>query len=261
MQEDPPIAAPMSDDRMMSLLDEVAGTVRDAVDGCTDWRAPGDRPGQYALDLVADEAACRVLHRAGLAVMSEESGLTGGVPSTDGPESPWLVVVDPIDGSTNASLRIPWYATSLCVLDADGPRVALVVNQATGTRYQAVRGGGAHRDGRPVRPSGCADLAGAVIGISGLPAAHPGWGQYRALGAAALDLCAVAEGCLDGYRTVGRSALSGWDYLGALLVCLEAGAAVAECDGRQLVVRDDARRRPLAAATAALRDELLAARV
>ena len=55
----------------------------------------------------------------------------------------------------------------------------------------------------------------------------------------------------------GRSTLYGWDYLAGLLVCREAGAAEAEREGRELVVRDASSRRPLVAATRALADRLL----
>lgn len=237
---------------LLDVLAQAVGAVGEALAaiGPADRRLPGERPGQYHIDLVADAAMCGVLHDAGLAVLSEESGRTGAL------DADLLVVADPVDGSTNASLGLPWFATSLCVLDDHGPLVALVANQVDGTRYEAVRGGGARRDGTPVAPSGSDDMARAVIGVSGLPRHHPGWAQFRALGAASLDLCAVATGSLDGYRVAGGGALHSWDYLGALLICAEAGAPMAELDGRDLVVRDDSPRRPVAAATASLLEQL-----
>ncbi len=244
------------------MLTSAADAVRHALDGMAagDWRRPGQRAGQYHLDLVADEAALSVLHSAGLAVFSEESGLTvpaDTVPSSDDANG-LLVVVDPVDGSTNASHGIPWFATSLCVVDGDGPLIALVVNQALGVRYTARRGGGAAKDGRPIAPSGLSDVARAMIGVSGLPRRRSAWWQTRALGAAALDLCLVAEGVLDGFVVGARSTLHVWDYLGALLVCQEAGAVVVDADGDDLVVRSAAPRRPIGAATVALTEELLA---
>jgi fructose-1,6-bisphosphatase/inositol monophosphatase family enzyme len=170
------------------------------------------------------------------------------------------VVGDPVDGSTNASHRIPWYATSLCAVDGDGPRAALVVNQASGVRFEAVRGGGARKDGVPITPSGCDRLADAIVAFSGYPPRHFGWNQFRCLGAAALDLCAVAEGVLDGFGVVGGSHLGSWDYLGGMLVCTEAGAVVGEAAGADLVtLSHDERRAPFAAATRALLEEFLAA--
>ena len=66
----------------------------------------------------------------------------------------------------------------------------------------------------------------------------------------------MAEGVLDAYLTVGRSTLYGWDYLAGLLICREVGVATTDREGRDLIVRDDASRRPLVAATAALAEEL-----
>ncbi len=246
----------MDDRSLLGVLSEAAAAVPPALARVDDWRRPGNRPGQYLIDLVADEAAVAVLHGAGLGVLSEESGISGAGGDGGGERAgsgrsgqDLLVVLDPVDGSTNASIGVPWYATSLCVLDGDGARVALVVNHATGTRYEAVRGGGARRDGRSLVPSGCRELGRAIVGVSGLPRGCPGWAQFRAFGSAALDHCAVAEGVLDGYLPAGGSWLHPWDYLGGMLVCMEAGAAVGELDGRTLLARDGSRRRPVAAAT------------
>jgi myo-inositol-1(or 4)-monophosphatase len=237
--------------RLLQFLDEAVHAVRGALDHLEDWGPAGTRPGQYRLDLAADAAALPVLHAARMAVLSEESGLTGPAGAD------LLAVIDPVDGSTNAHRGIPFYATSICVLDGLGPLVGLVVNQATGARFDAVRGGGARRDGLDVRPSGCDDLASAIVGISGYPGRHPGWAQFRALGAASLEFCAVAEGVLDAYSVVGRSTLYGWDYLAGMLVCSEAGAVTVECDGADLVVRDSTPRRPMVAATRQLAERLL----
>lgn len=244
----------MDDATLLAVLHEAADAVRAVLDDLDDWGPAGTRPGQYLSDLAADSAALDVLTRAGIGALSEESGLHH-------PDRPLLAVVDPVDGSTNASRRIPWYATSLCVLDADGARAAVVVNQASGARFEAVRGGGARCDGRPLRSSGCTALADALVAVSGLPARHLGWRQFRALGAAALDLCAVAGGAVDAYLDCGHDAHGPWDYLGGMLVCREAGAVVADLGGRPLDARGHAdRRSPVAAATPELLAALVAAR-
>src|SRR2546423_14208210 len=169
----------MTEDRLLEVMHEAATAVRTALDGLQDWGLAGRRPGQHHSDLVADAAALAVLDRAGVGVLSEESGLHGV-------ERPVLVVLDPVDGSTNAARRLPWFATSMCALDDDGPLVAVVVNQATGERFEAVRGGGARVDGRPLSPSRCSTLGTSVLGLSGWPGRHLGWRQMRALGAVAL---------------------------------------------------------------------------
>ena len=242
----------MDEVRLLQVLDDAVHAVREALDGLDDWGPAGTRPGQYRLDLAADAAALPVLHGAGLVVLSEESGVTGE--ST----APLLAVIDPVDGSTNAHRGIPFYATSICVLDAEGPLVGVVVNQATGVHFEAVRGSGARRDGHEVTPSGCAELSSAIVGISGFPGLHPGWAQFRALGAAALEFCAVAEGTLDAYSVVGTSTLFGWDYLAGMLICREAGAVTTERDGADLVARDTTTRRPTVAATTRLSEQLQA---
>ena len=244
----------MDDSALLGVLTEVSDAIRAALDELSDWGLAGTRPGQYHSDLAADSAALKILDEAGLGALSEESGLHNG-------ERNIVVVLDPVDGSTNASRAIPWFATSLCALDRDGARAALVVNQATGTRFEAVRGGGARCDGRPITPSKKTELRDSLIGLSGYPERHMGWRQFRALGAAALDLCAVASGLLDAYVDCSRNAHGAWDYLGGMLVCTEAGASVADAEGRDLVVRTHGERRtPVAAATPELLAELVEAR-
>src|SRR5690606_28573962 len=136
------------------------------------------------------------------------------------------VVVDPLDGSTNASRGIPWFATALCLVDDEGPAAALVANHATGERITAARGHGAWRAGRPIRVSGCTELGDAIVGVSGLPSHHYGWAQFRTLGAAAPDICAVATGALDGWCDMSDHAHGVWDYLASVLICREAGGAI-----------------------------------
>ena len=231
----------MVDEELLAVCHETADAVALALRGVADWAPAGERPGQYAIDLVADAAALEVLSAAGLGILSEESGRHRGAAHL-------VAVVDPVDGSTNASRGIPWYATSICILDAVGPLVAVVANQASGVRYQAVRGGGAWCGDRRLVPSGCRDINEAIVGLSGYPLRHLGWSQFRSLGAAALDLCAVAEGVLDAYAVVGGSALGSWDYLGGMLVCIEAGAVVESLEGQDLVTTEHSARRSLAAA-------------
>ena len=181
---------------MLVLLREAADAVAHALGDLEDWGLAGTRAGQYRSDLAADAVALEVLLAADVGVLSEESGLHRG-------EAGVVVVVDPLDGSTNASRGIPWYATSLCAVDDEGPLAAVVVDLASGSRFEAIRGGGATHDGRAIhvgdRPGPAVALGDAIIGLSGLPPRHLGWRQFRALGAVALDLCAVATGVLGGY--------------------------------------------------------------
>lgn len=244
----------MRDETLLDVLHEAASAVHAVLGGLDDWGLAGTRSGQYFSDLAADEVALAVLDRAGLGALSEESGLHHA-------DRDVVVVIDPVDGSTNASRGLPWYATSLCAVDADGPRAALVVDQASGVRYEALRGGGARAGDRKLRPSGCERLGDALVGLSGFPSRALGWKQYRALGAVALDLCAVADGRFDGYIDCSRDAHGVWDYLGALLICTEAGVPVADAFDRELAILDPAARRtPIAGATPALLAQIRSAR-
>jgi fructose-1,6-bisphosphatase/inositol monophosphatase family enzyme len=238
----------------MGLLVATADAVAEALRSVTDWGPSGGRVGQYALDVAADEAALAVLRGAGVGVLSEESGLEGA-----GRDE--VVIIDPVDGSTNASRGVPYYATSLCLVDADGPAVALVVNLATGVRFSAERGTGAWCDGVALTPSGCADLGAAIVGVNGLPARHFGYAQSRTFGALALDLCLVASGVLDGYVDCVTDEHGVWDWAAGALVCAEAGALVVDLWGRDLFeLEHGARRTPIAAATPELLASLVAAR-
>jgi myo-inositol-1(or 4)-monophosphatase len=250
----PTLFDPLDADRVLGMFGQIADDVAAVLARATDWGPSGERQGQYAVDLDADRMCVEPLVAAGWGVLSEESGLVAA------PDRP-VVVVDPLDGSTNASRGIPWFATALCLVDEAGPQVALVANHATGQRFIAVRGHGAQLDGEPVRVSGCAVLAEAIVGVSGLPSHHYGWDQFRALGAAAPDICAVAAGMLDGWCDMSSDAHGVWDYLAAALVCEEAGGVVVDLHGRDLVALDHAARRtPVAAATPALLDALVSER-
>jgi myo-inositol-1(or 4)-monophosphatase len=248
------VVSPSSPAQTLDVLHQVITAVARSLEGLDDWGLAGTREGQYHSDLVADQAAVAVIDRAGFGVLSEESGLH----ATDRPV--W-VVLDPVDGSTNASRGLPWWATSACAVDAEGPLAAVVANQATGTRFEAFRGGGARCDGRAIAPTSCQSMRDAIVALSGYPKRWLGWSQYRALGAAALDLCAVAAGQLDAFIDCAQRSLAPWDYLGGLLICQEAGAVVQEAFGRDLVTRlPEARRTIVAAATPGLLAEAVAGR-
>ena len=242
----------MSPESLLALFAEAAGEVAAALLQVTgpDRRARTDRAGQYHLDTVADAAALKVLEQAPVAVLSEESGWGGTAGASV------TVVLDPVDGSTNCSRGIPYWSTSLCAVDGDGPLAALVVNQATGLVTTAVRGQGVWRDGRPVSASKVQRLEEAVVAFSGEPAVRLPWRQFRALGSAALALCDLAAGVVEGFVD-SWAGHAPWDYLGGLLACTEAGAVVVDAGGASLLdVGPDVRRHLLGAATPALLDQL-----
>lgn len=246
---------------VIELFDRICDGVAEVLAATTDWGASGLRQDQYSVDLAADRVCTEGLHGAGYAVLSEESGITA---PPGGPDDAPVVVVDPLDGSTNASRGIPWFATALCLVRDDPdtgaavPVAAMVANHATGSRHWAVRGQGAVLDGAPISVSGCRELSACMLGVNGLPDRHYGWAQFRAMGAAAPDLCSVASGVLDAWCDMTSAGHGVWDYLAALLICEEAGAHIAEVNGDDLVILDTQQRRiPVVAATTELLEVLL----
>lgn len=225
---------------LIAVFRHIARDIADAVKALTptERRARTDRPGQYALDLVADAVALRILGDVPVVIVSEESGMSGKA------DAPIAVVVDPVDGSTNCSHDLAYWATSLCALDSDGMIAALVADHATGEVFTATRGHGAYRDGQRLRSSSVRKVEDAMVALSGWPARLLPWQQYRTLGCASLALCALAAGGLDGYVD-GGAWHAPWDYLGGLLVCREAGATVIDVDAQELVTPAMSARRQL----------------
>ena len=242
---------------LLELFATICDRTREAVDAQTDWAESGLRAGQYQVDLALDELCVEPLLAAGFDVLSEETGIQ----RASGRRRTGIVVVDPLDGSTNASLGLPWFATSLCWVVDGVPTAAMVTNLATGERFQAVAGGGASRRGTSVSVGPEVAVDDAVIAVSGLPAEHYGWRQFRAMGASALDICAVARGAFDGFVDMSPDAHGVWDYAGAALILREAGGVIVDASGRDLFVLDpDARRTPVAASSHRLLDALLEVR-
>ncbi len=150
-------------------------------------------------------------------------------------------VVDPIDGTVNYLYGMPRFATSIAVEDEAGPLVAVVHAPALGETFTAVRGRGAHLDGRAVRVSEADRLDRALVATgfgyraerrarqaTVVAAVLPQVRDIRRLGAASLDLCDVACGRLDGYYEQG---LQPWDLAAGSLVVREAGGTVSGLRG------------------------------
>ena len=170
--------------------------------------------------------------RPGEPILGEEAGGAAARPGT----VRW--VVDPIDGTVNFIYGIPAFAVSIAA-QLDGQSVAgAVADVASGDVYSAGVGLGAHvvTDGvrRCLRCSEAVDLSMTLLGTgfayeprrraaqAALVAQMlPLIRDIRRIGSAALDLCMVAAGRLDGYYEHG---LNVWDWAAGALIASEAGA-------------------------------------
>lgn len=161
-------------------------------------------------------------------------------------------IVDPIDGTVNFLYNLPEFAVSVAV-EVDGTTVAgVVINVPQQIEYAALRtaeGVRSTRNGVPIRVRAYAPLSERLIAtgfsydaglraIQGAAAARllPAVRDLRRHGAAALELCHLAEGTVDGYLEEGTHI---WDYAAGALIAEGAGATVSlhpGAGGRTLVV-------------------------
>ena len=175
-------------------------------------------------------------------VLAEEMGGSAAVPA--GP----CWVFDPIDGTTNYAHGLPIFCSSLA-LEIDGvPEVAAVYDPTRRELFTAERGAGAFLNGQPLRVSQADQLIDAmlvtgfpydvharvneIVGLFGAFVAHAR--AVRRLGSAALDLCYVAAGRMDGFW---ESDLKAWDIAGGALIVAEAGGRVTGMDGSAFASR------------------------
>lgn len=187
-----------------------------------------------ACEALIVEGLCRA--RPGDAVVAEEGS------SRERAGAAWRWLVDPLDGTTNYAHGYPRFCVSIGV-ERDGTRhVGVVYDPLMDELYHAVRGGGAFRNGRPLRVSSEPRLDRALLAtgfaydrressVDNLDQFGAFLKRARALrrdGSAALDLCYVASGRLDGYW---ERKLQPWDVAAGALVVAEAGGRVSDYAG------------------------------
>jgi myo-inositol-1(or 4)-monophosphatase len=202
------------------------------------------------IDLVAENAIVNTLkqHEISFTLISEESGIVEyGKTCHD-----HFVTADPIDGTTNLTRSIPFYATSIAVStkpNLDTIHAALVADLHHDVTYIAGKGEGAYRNNQRVTPSKKASLEQAVIGmdlntfkverilpkITNLVKRVK---HIRHLGANALELCYVADGTTDAFIDI-RGKLRSTDMAAASLVIKEANAIITTPKGKPLNVKLD----------------------
>ena len=236
---DPPLRRSVKD-----LLHELADAVSTALASFGGEIAAVTGTGAYgtptqAIDKVAEEAVLRYLdyNGADLNVLSEEAGFVdrGGGRT---------LVLDPIDGTYNAIRGLPMFATSLAVADDKLSTVThgLVRNVPGGDTYYAERGRGAFRNGVAIRTRAFTakeSLFSVYLGQLAEPESYDvarAARRVRNLGAASLDLCAVASGGFDLYYVNTRSVarLRIMDIAAGVLLVREAGGVVVDTQGHDL---------------------------
>ncbi|MER7107476.1 inositol monophosphatase family protein [Streptomyces sp. NPDC000229] len=181
------------------------------------------------MDIAAEKLITAVLaeHRPDDGLLGEEGAETEGVSGVR-----W--VVDPLDGTVNYLYGLPTWAVSIAAERAGETVVGVVVAPMRGETFRAVLGGGAFLNDRPIRcrPAPPLDQALVSTGFNYVSEvrAHqadvaqrliPRLRDIRRGGSAAIDLCDVAAGRLDGYYERG---LSPWDLAAGALIAREAGA-------------------------------------
>jgi len=230
------------------ILLNATGRVKEAISGIERRRdrgrvlgigASGDKT-IYA-DKQAEVELLKTLEKVeGVRVLSEEAGSLGD------PRAHTLLVVDPLDGSSNFEKGIPYYCTSVAVVEGgtmEDVSVGVVRDLVSGDVYAATRGGGARKNGRTIRTSRTSDLSAAVVGIdlsrsnaSQVARLAPLIGVVMRqvhFGANALELCYLAEGRIDAFVDI-RGTIRITDFAAAYLIACEAGGKITGDDGREL---------------------------
>jgi len=184
----------------------------------------------------AADRDAEALIQAGLREARADDGLLAEEGGREVAASGRRWIVDPLDGTTNFLYGFPQWAVSIAL---EG-EVGVVFDPVRDELFAAARGNGATLNDAPLRMAAPPDLPTALLATGfGYDAERrakqaqvlarviPRVRDMRRAGAAALDLCWVAAGRLDGYYERG---LGAWDWAGARIVVEEAGGTVADLE-------------------------------
>lgn len=201
-----------------------------------------DKKGAVDLLTIADRESEEFVVEAILArypdhaILAEEGGRRGNA------ESPFLWVVDPLDGTTNFVHGLRIFCVSIALMHEGKPIAGCVYAPALDECYCAARGNGATRNGERIHVSPNTELIDALV-VTGFPANRkaildPLVGMVRTaledtrgvlrLGAAAIDFSWVAAGHLDAFYEYG---IKPWDMAAGWLLVEEAGGRVTGLSG------------------------------
>jgi myo-inositol-1(or 4)-monophosphatase len=191
--------------------------------------------------VTATDRASERLIVEGIRTARPDDAILGEEGTTDHGTTGIRWIVDPLDGTTNFLYGLPAFAVSIAIEVEGVTEVGVVVDAAREETFTAIRGGGAHFGGRPMRCRDATELATALVGTGfaydatrrarqGAVVSEllPSVRDIRRVGAAAIDLCWVAAGRLDAFYERG---LAPWDLAAGALIAHEAGAATGDLDG------------------------------
>ncbi len=195
------------------------------------------------IDMQAEQVAIEYFtDHTDFSILSEERGLVEQ--SGDG-----YIIMDPVDGTNNAVMDIPFYCISLAFTrtDLSDVEVAFVKNLSTMKEYHALRGKGSFKDGSPIqRPSlGEERVFSLYLGKEAVKETFriaKKAGRVRSLGSAALTICMVAEGNLDLYYHCTpdcKKSLRITDIAAAKLILEEVGGKIYDRSGDVLNMEID----------------------
>ncbi len=184
--------------------------------------------------------------KVGGRLLSEEIGLI----ELDGERNDLLFIVDPLDGTTNAKLKFPYYSLSVAVLDGDIPIHSFIYEYPTGSIFSADIGQGSTYNGKKIKVSQNKDLASCQI-LLARPFSEKeskiskilmlNTKRTRITGCPSLDIAMVALGTFEAYIDFhfDQKCLKTHDLIAASLILDEAGGALYGADGKKLSLSFD----------------------
>jgi myo-inositol-1(or 4)-monophosphatase len=199
-------------------------------------------------------------------VVSEEGGIM-----EIGGKSDVHVVIDSIDGTTNAIRGIPFFCTAIGVSKGNSIKdvdAGVVLNLSDGMIFYAEKGKGAYMNDKRIKTSGRASLEDAVIGVDfskaekekiiGLMPLFKKVRHLRHFGANALEICYVASGLIDAFVDV-RGILRVTDIAASYVILKEAGGKILKPNGEELdsILEPTQRVSFIAASNPTIYDEIL----
>ena len=165
-----------------------------------------------------------------------DDGIIGEEGADRASKSGYTWVIDPIDGTVNYLYNMAGWSVSIAVKDSNGTVVGVVYSPTIDSLYTAIRGGGAFLNGSKISCNDPIELNRALIATGFAYRSELRKEQvvqfnelilkirdYRRNGSAAIDICHVASGQVDGYYEMG---LLEWDRAAAELIASEAGAKI-----------------------------------